>query len=170
MWAQAGCESGEQPDRGASSLRVTPLFLPDNDPASLPSPSAADRQQQPCRSEADTGSSPAVSAASPEWPLPRAGSHRRAVYDTVIGGFPDVSPPYLLQRLNVHQENATRVLDELFRGGYPLVQGSFQVRFDPSSEGGGDAQAETERSQFKHHIECQCCLERVPRAQVGEYT
>ena len=100
--------------------------------------------------------------------LPKPGSHRRAVYDSVIADFPDVAPPYLLHRMNVHKDDAVKVIDELFGGGYPLAQGGFQVRVDPPAEV-LDAEEDSSKPGLKHHVECQCCLEEVPLSQVGEF-
>ena len=99
--------------------------------------------------------------------LPKPGSHRRAVYDSVIADFPDVAPPYLLHRMNVHKDDAVKVIDELFGGGYPLAQGGFQVRVDPPTEVLVEEE-DSSKPGLKHHVECQCCLEEVPLSQVGE--
>ncbi|GAA5869075.1 hypothetical protein JCM3774_002467 [Rhodotorula dairenensis] len=154
--------SGETPaSGGASSRRATPLFLPADTPRS-PSPSTSDQQVSSQRTSMSRAQG---SSASSEWLLPRTGSHRRSVYDTVISHFPDVSPPFLLQRMNEHHDDATLVIEELFPGGYPLAQGGVQIKLEPSAY--DPAKDDDEQARFKHHVECQCCLESIPLAQVG---
>ncbi|GAA5976062.1 hypothetical protein JCM10908_005373 [Rhodotorula pacifica] len=128
------------------------------------SPTASDQQQS---SQNTQHSSIASSVTMSDWILPKPGSHRRAVYDSVISVIPEVSPPYLLQRMSVHKDNAGAVIEELFSGGYPLAGGGFQVKAEVPAEEEAAEEDSEQHSRMKHHVECQCCLESVPLSQVG---
>lgn len=158
-WSETGSKSGSPL---SSPPPPPPLFRPSD--SRSPTPGASDqRHGSQTMQSSNTAPSPPVIRCI----LPKPGSHRRAVYDSVIADFPDVSPPYLLHRMNVHKDDAVKVIDELFSGGYPLAQGGFQVRVDPPAEGGAEDE-DSSQPGLKHHVECQCCLEEVPLSQVGE--
>jgi hypothetical protein len=158
-WSETGSKSGSPL---SSPPPPPPLFRPSD--SRSPTPGGADQQHGSQTMQASSTKSPSTII---ECILPKPGSYRRAVYDSVIADFPDVSPPYLLHRMNVHRDDAVKVIDELFGGGYPLAQGGFQVRVDPPAEGGAKDE-DSSQPGLKHHVECQCCLEEVPLSQVGE--
>ncbi|GAA5951376.1 hypothetical protein JCM8115_005132 [Rhodotorula mucilaginosa] len=157
-WSETGSKSGSPL---SSPPPPPPLFRPSD--SRSPTPGGADQQHGSQTMQASSTKSPSTII---ECILPKPGSYRRAVYDSVIADFPDVSPPYLLHRMNVHRDDAVKVIDELFGGGYPLAQGGFQVRVDPPAEGGAKDE-DSSQPGLKHHVECQCCLEEVPLSQVG---